>query len=124
MVEESIRAIINRPNPVDVIFVDGNLDEGLEELAAGEAVVSFAKKEGFNGITVLHSGDKTEGAYAGHANCALWKNEKPEQFIQAIHNAWQAHLQANPLYKKQIAVVEDTAAAVMAHQHVWQESHD
>ena len=44
--EESIRALVQQPNPVDVLFVDGHLDECLGELANGEAVVAFAKEAG------------------------------------------------------------------------------
>ena len=64
--EQSIRAVVQQPNPVDILFVDGNLDESLGELADGEAVVAFAKNEGFQGVTVLHSGDENED-YAGKA---------------------------------------------------------
>ena len=64
--EESIRALVQQPNPVDILFVDGHLDESLGDLADGEAVVAFAMNEGFKGVTVLQSGDENND-YTGKA---------------------------------------------------------
>ena len=65
--EESIRALVQQPNPVDILFVDRHLDESLGDLADGEAVVAFVMKEGFQGVTVLQSGDENDG-YTGKAS--------------------------------------------------------
>ena len=48
------------------------------------------------------------------ANCALWKNAKPDEFVQVVQQAWDDHLQSKPFYKKHIAVGDDTPTSVMA----------
>ena len=37
-----------------------------------------------------------------------------DDFVKAVQRVWHNHLQSKPFYKKQIAVVDDTPASVMA----------